>query len=52
MKIFHDIVRTIEHAAIYRTVGAAMRGHSLMATMLIGAGIILVCVLCLSVRRR
>lgn len=50
--MLHDILRTVEHAAIYRMVGAAMRGHNLPITLAIGAVIVVICVLFLRPRMR
>lgn len=47
--LIHEIARTAEHAAIYRMVGALMRGHDLAATLAIGAIIVAVSLI---VRRR
>jgi len=49
--LLHEIVRTAEHAAIYRMIGAMMHEHDLSMTLLIGAVIVVGCVLLLRPRR-
>jgi hypothetical protein len=49
--IVSEIARIAEHAAIYRMVGAFLRGHSLPVTLAIGAAVVAVCVLVLRPRR-